>query len=266
MAADEWLACTDPQKMLNVLRACGTASERKLRLFAAACCRRLWRWLPDERSQKAVDAAERMAEGLAVQDLPLIKTEAGAAAVRAEGRGAHARPSDFVDDSAYFAAGNEEISAGYTLLAASEAATAAWSALSPSPAEAAEWAAVDAAEAAQWAADAADWAAGAGRGRTGRADCDECGEQCRLLRCIFGPLPLLRSPFPSALLAWNDRCIVRLAQGIYQERAFTAERLGVLADALEEAGCTDADVLDHCRRPGQHARGCWVIDRILDRP
>jgi hypothetical protein len=52
-----------------------------------------------------------------------------------------------------------------------------------------------------------------------------------------------------------------LAQGIYDERAF--ERLPILADALEDAGCTDAAILVHCRGPGPHVRGCWVVDLIL---
>jgi hypothetical protein len=52
-----------------------------------------------------------------------------------------------------------------------------------------------------------------------------------------------------------------LAQSIYFDRAF--DRLPVLADALEEAGCNRAEVLDHCRTPGPHVRGCWVVDLIL---
>jgi hypothetical protein len=54
-----------------------------------------------------------------------------------------------------------------------------------------------------------------------------------------------------------------LAQAIYDERAF--EHLPVLADALEEAGCTDAAILGHCRQPGPHARGCWVVDLLVGR-
>src|SRR5437762_722095 len=61
----------------------------------------------------------------------------------------------------------------------------------------------------------------------------------------------------------GDGIIPRLAQAVYEERAF--ERLPVLADALEEAGCTDAAILDHCRSPGPHARGCWVVDLLLGR-
>ena len=53
----------------------------------------------------------------------------------------------------------------------------------------------------------------------------------------------------------------RLARAAYDERAF--ERLPVLADALEDAGCGDAEILDHLRAPKLHARGCWVLDLLL---
>ncbi len=52
-----------------------------------------------------------------------------------------------------------------------------------------------------------------------------------------------------------------MAQVIYHERDFSL--LPVLADALEDAGCENADVLNHCRQPGEHARGCWVVDLVL---
>jgi hypothetical protein len=55
--------------------------------------------------------------------------------------------------------------------------------------------------------------------------------------------------------------VVSLAHSIYEARAF--DRLPILADALEEAGCTDAEILTHCRGPGPHVRGCWVVDLIL---
>jgi hypothetical protein len=64
-----------------------------------------------------------------------------------------------------------------------------------------------------------------------------------------------------AWLKWNDGTVLRLAQSIDDQRAF--DRLPILADALEEAGCTNTDVLDHCRDAVKHVRGCWVVDLIL---
>jgi hypothetical protein len=61
--------------------------------------------------------------------------------------------------------------------------------------------------------------------------------------------------------SWLTPTVVSLAEGIYADRAF--DRLPILADALQDAGCDNADVLDHCRGPGPHARGCWVIDLVL---
>jgi hypothetical protein len=55
--------------------------------------------------------------------------------------------------------------------------------------------------------------------------------------------------------------VVKLAQAIYEERAF--DRLPVLADALEEAGYHDPDIVAHCRQPGEHVRGCWLVDLLL---
>ncbi len=62
-------------------------------------------------------------------------------------------------------------------------------------------------------------------------------------------------------LAWNDGCVRKLAQAIYDEREFG--RMPLLADALEEAGCEDAAILSHCRGSGPHVRGCFVLDLLL---
>jgi hypothetical protein len=82
-----------------------------------------------------------------------------------------------------------------------------------------------------------------------------------LMRELFGVLPFRAIPLNPAWLAWNDGTIPKLAQAIYDDRVF--DRLPVLADALEEAGCDNADILDHCRQPGEHVRGCWVVDLLL---
>jgi hypothetical protein len=78
-----------------------------------------------------------------------------------------------------------------------------------------------------------------------------------LVRCIFG------NPFRpvAADPAWLTSTAVGLASAIYAERAF--DRLPILADALEDAGCDHPDVLAHCRTHPEHARGCWVVDLIL---
>jgi len=85
--------------------------------------------------------------------------------------------------------------------------------------------------------------------------------QAHLLRCIFGPLPFRSVTFEPPWLAWNNGSVVKLAQAIYDNGTF--DRLPDLADALEQAGCKDADMLRHCRCPGAHVRGCWVVDLIL---
>jgi hypothetical protein len=75
----------------------------------------------------------------------------------------------------------------------------------------------------------------------------------------FRPPQLL----PPAVRAWNDGIVLRLARGIDEEGAF--ERLPILADALEEASCTDADLLGHCRSPEPHTKGCWAVDLLTGR-
>jgi len=84
--------------------------------------------------------------------------------------------------------------------------------------------------------------------------------QCNLLRDVFGN-PFRKTAINRAWLAWNDGTVRKLAQVIYDTRAF--DRLPLLADALEDAGCTDADILSHCRQSGEHVRGCWVVDALL---
>jgi hypothetical protein len=84
------------------------------------------------------------------------------------------------------------------------------------------------------------------------------------LRCIFG------NPFRPVSLApaWLTPAVLKLAQAAYDDRILPPghldnTRLAVLADALEEAGCTDPDILSHVRGPGPHVRGCWPVDLLL---
>jgi hypothetical protein len=81
-----------------------------------------------------------------------------------------------------------------------------------------------------------------------------------LVRDIFGN-PFRPVSVDPAWLRWNDGTAVAIARRVYDERRF--EDLPILADALEEAGCTSGDILEHCRGPGPHVRGCWVVDLLL---
>jgi hypothetical protein len=91
---------------------------------------------------------------------------------------------------------------------------------------------------------------------------EERAAQCALLREIVGN-PFHAAHIEPAWLAWNDGTVVKVAQSIYDDRAF--DRLPVLADALEDAGCQDLNILAHCRQPGEHVRGCWALDLLLDK-
>lgn len=83
-----------------------------------------------------------------------------------------------------------------------------------------------------------------------------------LFREIFGN-PFRWKILDPAWLASNDGSVRRTAQRIYDDRSF--DEMPILADALEAAGCRDADILEHCRRPGEHVRGCWVLDLLLEK-
>jgi hypothetical protein len=212
MTEAEWLICRAPLAMLDYLDSLqGKPSERKLRLFACACVRRLGNLLVGTRTWAALEAAEAFSEGkVSARDM--------------------------------------EVTWSGGVLFAEE-----------NPAKEAAWAA-DAAgyiDAASAAVEAAASAANAVRHATGG---NEGPAQCRLLRDIFGN-PFRPVGVEPAWLAWGRGVIVSLARAIYEERSF--ERLPILADALEDAGCTSATILGHCRQGGEHVRGCWLVDALL---
>jgi hypothetical protein len=223
MTEAEWLACADPRKMLEHLRV--QASDRKLRLFACACCRRAWHLLADERSREAVLTGERIADGVAWgNELTAARREA-AAAVRQVWRGAPAGTAEKRARLAQAASATVRRGGGW------EAASAA----------------------AAWAGTSARC--------TGEV-------QCHLLREVLGNPFRPRPPLAPAVLPWQGGLAVRMAVTIYDhphlpEGTLDGASLAVLADALDEAGCTDPDIPAHCRQPGPHVRGCWAIDLLL---
>ncbi len=232
--------------MLRFLR--GKSSVRKLRLFACACCRRVWDFLPTEENRHAIEVAERFADGLASDDeLATVKHHATRPAKDAAARsisnfpGAAAKAAaKLVGSRAY-----SRIYAAYSGQATSDA-----------PQQVARELGVSA-EAAKDPRDAYI-----------EAQTHEATIQTPLLRDLFGPLPFRLVTIDPTWLAWNDSLVVRLAQAVYEQRnmpegTLDDGRLAILADALEEAGCRDTGILGHLRGPGPHVRGCWVVDLLL---
>jgi hypothetical protein len=230
MTEAEWLACDDPYPLMRVFRA--NPSRRKFRLFTCACCRRVWasgQITPESRAVHAVDLAERVADGLASDEdrrerVRAINAELGTGPI----------PSDSTTMAlAALGVGTLRLGrsvAGFASHLITQHAEAAWVRDVDSPE----------------------------RREAGRAAALVEGQaQAGLIRDIFG------NPFRAVALdpSWLTSTVVSLAEGIYADRAF--DRLPILADALQDAGCEVAEVLDHCRGPGPHARGCWVVDLVL---
>jgi hypothetical protein len=228
MTEAEWLGCANPSPMLSFLRDNGHLSERKARLFVVASCRWISPLLSDERSQRAIEVAEQYLEGgISQEELYQVRLLAHDAYMQA--RASEAKAAGHSPGSRW---------------AHRHAAALAFAA---------------------YTATCCD--------TPGDVDFEvECilGEsssplgmyQPGLFRDIFGN-PFRRAAIPPTIRAWNDGTAVKLAGAIYEERAF--DRLPILADALEEAGCTDAELLAHLRGPRPHVRGCWAVDAILDR-
>lgn len=118
---------------------------------------------------------------------------------------------------------------------------------------------LDAQEAVWWAASLLTVIFAPGLCREASPHSDEEHAQSDILRDLIGN-PFRPVTIEPAWLAWNNATVPRLAASIYDDRAF--DRMPVLADALEDAGCTNPDILEHCRGGGEHVRGCWVVDLL----
>lgn len=229
MTEAEWLVSADPRLMLRFLGK--TGSTRKFRLFALACCRRLWHLLSDERSRSALERAERLADQPSADPAEWRSVKLQAWSAEAELHGG----TDLLRDRAA-AAVNEgvsyfgEVEDLFTLAASTSFR-------------------------------AADTLAERGFGPAFDA---ERVAQAGLVRDIFG------NPFrPNAIdSTWLTPTVTGIASAAYVNRIMPSgeldpARLAVVADALEEAGCSELEILDHLRGPGPHTRGCFVVDAIL---
>jgi hypothetical protein len=222
MTEAEWFACTDSTPMLEIIRF--KASDRKMRLIACACCRRIWHLLTDERSLKAVEMAEQFADG---------RVDRGSL-VRARDEAREAK-RQFVTPS-------QQVVAWRAACAAQDATR-----------DTGRSACLNCMSETSRAVNVQD---------TNHCDPGELQQQAHILRCIFGN-PFRLAILDATWLRWNAGTVVKIAGSIYEDGVF--DRLPLLADALEDAGCTDADILNYCRGPGPHVRGCWVVDLLLNK-
>ena len=216
MTEEEWLNSTEALRLLHVVRDQHKPSERKVRLFNVAICRRFWDYLPTE-SRSLLEESERVADGLTlVTDDPSTLCPRANAAVA---------PFDRQYPDKRFPNAEFRIRR--------DAAAAVCYAVLPGEL----------------------WGAG---GYFTDIDPGENLHQSVIIRDIFG------NPFrPVAFSAeWRTDTAVSLARGMYESREFGA--MPILADALQDAGCDNDDLLNHCRDANQvHVRGCWVVDLVL---
>jgi hypothetical protein len=258
MTEAEWLAdrCGLPPALEEVARR-GTASRRKLLLLCCAYCRRVWEWIaplpwtlipPERRTAALVELAERHADWEAeLGPFQLAVADAADAFHDWE-----VTLEQLVEDD------DEQ-----SLKGRQEMAWHVWHLFDPflTPAAAGARPLWD------WVADR--WCGLADevgeitfrRGAPAEAVNAVLGAEAAaggcLVRDIFG------NPFRSVTFSptWRTDTVLLLARQMYESRDFSA--MPILADALQDAGCDEATVLDHCRGPGPHVRGCWVVDLVL---
>lgn len=237
MTDQEWLASNYPGLMVEFARKSGRASRRTLRLAACGCARLVWHLLGDARSRRAVVEMEAEVDGEPVSC------------------GFMARAGDVSSDFQRRHDVLSSIGEDMTL------------------AERARW---NAADVVSILSDdiSPDWPASGNFLSTvkralllekwadppGNFD-GRLPEAASVIRCVFGNPFQPRPPLPDAIRHWQHGLPSNLAAAIYTERAW--DRLPILADLLEEAGCADAAVLGHLRGPGPHCRGCWCVDLVL---
>ena len=261
MTEAEWLTCSEPKPLLEFLT--GRASDRKLRLFAVDCCRRVKHLLRDgylKNSRKAIGVVERHIEGAATfEQVRAVLAEVvgdvyeSAAMIlhagEAESYAAESavRAIDCLRDfrvvgtayySAYAIAYDALATQGDPVLEriASEHAVRGWRGEAQARADEAEVIRLP----------------GYVRALAG----ERVGQTARLHDIFGNPFrPIIFSP------SWRTSTAIAIAAQMYESRNFGA--MPILADALQDAGCDDEDVLSHCREPREHVRGCWVVDLLL---
>jgi hypothetical protein len=241
MTEEEWLACTDPVGLLSYDEL--SATERKLRLFAVACCRRISTIASHGDLHQAIDTAERFADGLASD--AEIDAACGAADAVGDGAGNTAN---------YEGERGADEQTVRKLSALSCAGWAAYGATSTGHRFRIEIVRLPRLTA---KAVALAFAVKESRPIGNEAEAERV-IQTLLFRDIFENPFRLTSFNP----VWRTDTALSLASQMYESRNFGA--MPILADALQDAGCEDEQILSHCRDANQpHVRGCWVVDLVL---
>lgn len=215
----------------------GPALDRRIRLYAAACCRSLWDLFSDPRSKQAIEATELFADGkLSEKRLQVAWNNARKAHDASHHYPRAPTPNRTAALAARHLSWAREFEPGW--IGAGPKGESAM----PSSGYGTLWHLNQAAcHSGREGYRAAEWVA--------------------LIHEIFGNPFRPAQPIPVEVLDANGGAVRRVAKAIYKDRSW--ETLCVLADALEEAGYEDAEVLRHFRSPGQHARGCWALDLCL---
>jgi hypothetical protein len=230
-----WRTCEYP--VLFFLYAGKQISVRKQQLWGAACCRRFWDVLKDENCRQGILLAERLADG-----------EGSREEAERLGYRLLEKPPRLTDDIGpeYLTVEGCCRNAVFRILRDAEfyAPMAGWG---------------DVFDGWKFAAQVLPRRTARGRPVTKKALEEEQRAQADLLREIVG------NPFEPIRFdpAWRTQPVLDLAAGSYARRAFDA--LPILADALEEAGCDNAELLAHLRGRGPHLLGCWALDAVLDK-
>lgn len=248
--AEGWRGCGDPAVLLESVR--DAADERRLRLFACACCRAVWDLLPEGPHRRLVEVIEAYADGQA----GAAELGAALAAGGEEERSVSGCAEEAEEDPVH----------GPRLGAIAKAVWATRSAAYPAASADVFEVALDAARSCVGAAVLRATAQAAATkpapadvvaGVRAAAEATALSSQADVVRELFG------NPFETVQAdpSWRTAPVVELARSIYTGGDFG--RLPELAAALEAAGCAAGHVLDHCRTPRGHVRGCWVLDLLL---
>lgn len=224
MTEAEWLAAIEPMPMIHYLKR--KATSRKLRLLMCACCRRAWDLYTDDRTKLAVDTIERFCDGEADRQDLLSAGTAAAEAVQSDRPHHEAATATSYELRVKRFGLREAIREALNSLAYGISST-------------------DVKSANGWFL------------HNPHVEDAERAVQAEILRDIF------RNPFRLVTFSpkWLTSTATALARQMYDSRDFSA--IPILADALQDAGCDNEDVLNNCRQPGEHVRGCWVVDLVL---